>query len=353
MKKKHLFVLFIFLGFNSFAQDFQKIILNFPVFDYSYSVYAAKTVSNSAYPAFDVKPVDFFKAYVNPSMSQSLESSASFYNAMNFGLSELKINWFNNVFLNYFTESLIFSGALFVAEYIPLGDAWLHEEFHRAVLTKNYVNSYNQVNDFPLFAELVSVNNVTDENLIRFKASNQTDFVRLHAAGIEGENLLIRELQKRTFFNNQQYPYFSFELLWTANSFYYVWICHTEEAEIITNDVNAQDADNFKIRDFTGLDFTAWVYDLFKPQAAYAQRGVHPSGIGIDRYVKPSDLTSDELNYLKKQGYLQLLNFASPMLLSINHIPITIKGVQMDMNFAFRHYLTSFGNDISFDIVMN
>ncbi|MEA3452149.1 MAG: hypothetical protein U9Q83_09650, partial [Bacteroidota bacterium] len=177
-------------------------------------------------------------------------------------------------------------------------------------------------------------------------------FIRLHAAGIEGENLLIRELQKRSFFYNQQLPYFSFELLWTTNSFYYVWICHTQEAETITNDVNEQDADNLRIRDFTGLDFTAWVYDLFKPNQNYEQRGTHPSGIGIDRYIKPSDLTTDELSYLKKQAYLQLINFASPMLLNINHIPVSIKGLKLNMNFAFRHYLTSFGNDISFDLLV-
>lgn len=351
---KKIIFFFFFIGFNSivFSQNQNSVILNFPIFDNPYYFYGVKTVSNSSYPNFNLKTADYFKAYENPSMFQSLNYSASFYNVLNLGLSKLKINIFKNPLLNYLTESLIYSGVLLVSEYIPLGDSWLHEEFHRAVLTKNYVNSYNQVNDFPFLAELISVNNVTDENLIRLKNSNPVDFIRLHAAGIEGEYMLTKELQKKSFFYNQQYPYFTFELLWTANSFFYVWICHTDEAEVTTDEVNLEEGANLKIRDFTGLDFTAWVYDLFKPYEAYELRGIHPSGIGIDRYIKPSDLTVDELKYLKKQGFLQLLNFASPMLWGINNIPINLFNKKWEINFSVRHLLTSFGNDISFDLFL-
>ncbi len=350
--KKNLFLLLLLINSSVFfAQKQTKLILNFPMLDLPFSVSAAKTVSNSVYPDFNVKSIDYLKAYANPSMLQSLNISASFYNVMNWGLSKMKINLFKKPFLNHLSQSIIFSGVMLVSEYIPLGDSWLHEEFHRAILTKNYINSYDEVNDFPFLAELVSVNNVTDENLIRLKKNNPVDFIRLSAAGIEGENMLIRELQKKSFFFDQQFPYFSYELLWTANSFFYVWTCHTNDAELTTDEVNAKEGSNVKIRDFTGLDFTAWVYDLFKPFEDYRQRGVHPSGIGIDRYIKPSDLTSDELSYLKKQGYLQLINFASPMLFGFNHFPLSVKGYNFDVNFAFRQLLTSFGNNISLDLL--
>lgn len=352
MKKIFFLLFFIVLSPFVFSQNQNSFVLNFPIFDNPYYFYGVKTVSNSSYPNFDLNTIDYLKAYENPSMFQSLNFSASFYNVLNFGLSKLEINIFNNSFLNYLTESLIYSGVLLASEYIPLGDSWLHEEFHRAVLTKNYVNSYNQVNDFPFLSELISVNNVSDENLIRLKNNNSVDFIRLNAAGIEGEYMLIKELQKKSFFYNQQYPYFTFELLWTTNSFFYVWTCHTNKAEVTTDEVNLEEGSNLKIRDFTGLDFTAWVYDLFKPNEAYEQRGIHPSGIGIDRYIKPSDLTVNELKYLKKQGFLQLLNFASPMLWGINNIPINLFDKKWEMNFSVRHLLTSFGNDISVDLFL-
>jgi hypothetical protein len=47
-------------------------------------------------------------------------------------------------------------------------------------------------------------------------------------------------------------------------------------------------------------------------------RGTHPSGVGIDRYVKYSDLTGEEQDFLKKQAYLSLLNFIDPQIISIH-----------------------------------
>ncbi|MBN2662964.1 MAG: hypothetical protein JXR68_04885 [Bacteroidales bacterium] len=334
------------------SQQFNELIIDVNLFDYPYQNLAAKTVSNSSYPNFDVKNSDYFKAFINPSMKQSINLSSSFYNSVYFGISKMNINWFNTDFVNYLTESLIETGVILVVEFIPLGDAWLHEEFHRAVLTKNYVNSYNEVNNFPLFKELISVNNVTDNDLVRFKSDNPSDFVRLHAAGIEGEYMLIRNLQSKNIFHNQQHGYFLNSFLWTANSFYYVFFCHQNDAEETTIEINAQDGSNIPKRDFTGLDFTAWVYDLFKPDEPYSLRGTHPSGVGLNRYIAPSDLTEAEFKYLKKQGFLQLINFASPMILGINNLPLTIKGNKYVFNFAFRHFLTSFGYDISLDLFL-
>jgi len=352
MKKK---ILLFFLCFPLFAstQINTDLKIDAIFFDYPYQNYATKTVSASEYPNFDVKSSDYFKSYINPSMKQSVALSSSFYNSVYFGLSKININWFRSDFANYMTKSLIETGVVLVVEFVPLGDAWLHEEFHRAVLTKNYVDSYDEVNNFPLFQDLISVNSVLDDDLARFKHDNPTDFVRLHAAGIEGEYVLIRNLQSKNIFYNQQHPYFLTNFLWTTNSFYYVYFCHLHNAEITTNVANSDDGTNIRQRDFTGLDFTAWAYDLFKPFEDYAQRGTHPSGVGFDRYIAPSDLTIEELKYLKKQGFLQLINFASPMMLGLNKLPIVIKGNNYDFNFAFRHLLTSFGNDISFDFFLS
>lgn len=330
------------------SQDTNKLMIQFSPYDLPFQELAIKTVENTTKP----QTINYFKSLLNPSMHQSLDISTSYYNSIFYALSKIKINWFNSYFFNYLTESIIETGALTFSEYLPLGDSWLHEEYHRAVLTKNIVNSYNQVYDFPIFSSVIMVYDVTDEDLIRFKSKNPADFVRLSEAGIEGEYALTKKLQGLNFFENQDFRYFPMELLWTVNSIYYVWFCHTEGAETETIQANIDDGDKIKNRDFTGLDFTAWTYDLFKPYEAYQIRGLHPSGVGIDRYIKPSDLTNEELKYLKRQGYWQFLNLASPMLIGIDKINLSNKIDNLYFNFAFRDMLTSFGNDLSLNIFL-
>ena len=107
-------------------------------------------------------------------------------------------------------------------------------------------------------------------------------------------------------------------------------------------------------RDFTGHDFTAWAYDLHRPDEPYAARGVHPSGVGIDRYIKPEDLTSDELTYLKRQGRLQLLNLVDPFLLNLRGFMVTNPLNKRPMRFNARagHLLTPFGDTIDANVFL-
>ena len=351
--KKHIIILCIVAtSIVAFAQNdstfnkYPKLYFEIPIFHHNFINYAAKTVSNSQYPNFNVKYYDYLKAYANPSMQQSLMTTAGLYNLTHWSLDKLQINWFNSDFLNHIIKSTIWGSAEILLMYTPLGGGWLHEEYHRAVMTKHYTNSFNDMNTFPLFASTVSVNSVTDENLIRMKLESNPDFVRLHAAGIEGEYMLTHQLQKQNFFYNQNLTYFASNLLSTANSIAYVWMCSRENGELFTDQFLAAENENIKERDFTGLDFVAWAYDLFNPDEPYEARGIHPSGNGINRYRKPSDLTEEQNDYLRKQGYLQLINLSSPMLLGINHIPIN-KTRKIYANFAVRHLLTSFGHDIS------
>jgi hypothetical protein len=106
-------------------------------------------------------------------------------------------------------------------------------------------------------------------------------------------------------------------------------------------------------RDFTGLDFTAWVYDLFRPDEPYSARGTHPSGTGYDRYIKYSDLTGKERIYLRRQFWLSLLNFVSPQLYGIDSIKTqcSMDGSACRSNFAMMHYLTSFGSSTELHIM--
>ena len=52
------------------------------------------------------------------------------------------------------------------------------------------------------------------------------------------------------------------------------------------------------IPSFAGLDCAAWVYDMTKPFEPYSNRGQHPYGEGIDRY-----LSLEDLNKYKEIGF--------------------------------------------------
>jgi hypothetical protein len=82
----------------------------------------------------------------------------------------------------------------------PFGIGWTHEEWHRAVMNKNNVRSFNDMNTFPIGKELVAVSHVTDADLARLKADNSADFVRLAAAGIEAQYEYVKALQKDNFY---------------------------------------------------------------------------------------------------------------------------------------------------------
>ena len=105
-------------------------------------------------------------------------------------------------------------------------------------------------------------------------------------------------------------------------------------------------------RDAVGMDFTSWVYDLFRPNEPYTNRGAHPSGVGIKRYIMTNNLTMDELNYLKLQGVLTFINLISPQLYFYNRFEAVspLNGKTFYWNFALQHHLTSFGFDVAVDL---
>lgn len=321
------------------------LVFELPLIDMPYQLDAAKTAGNGT-----VSFGSFMSGYANPCMHQSLSLAADLYTITHWGLKRL----FYSGEENYRTDrkrgrrmlfALTLTGVDFLSFYVPGFDGWEHEEYHRAVLTRFHVNSFNDINSFPIGAEMVNVSHVKDEDLVRFKIESHPDLIRSHVAGIEGEYLLMDKLQRNNFFYSQNLPHELLYLVTTLNSIIYVKTCSDrEEADRLTDEANKKEL-AVEARDFTGLDFLAWTYDLFRPEEDYNARGVHPSGTGTDRYIKTTDLTEDELSYLNRQGNLQWLNCASPMLLGIRQIKLNSKGLYG--NFFLHHYLTSFGNDIS------
>jgi len=283
--------------------------------------------------------------FTNPSMSQSLNISSSFYNATREGLYRVMTK--NSSTKRYYRPTAMMVD--FLAYFpIPLTSGWVHEEFHRSVLAKHGGNSYNEMNNFPITKSLIFVRDVKDEDLIALKKNNPADMVRMAEAGIEGEYMLANNMNKMAFFYNVQSKSFV-PILATLNSSLYVFMSAGKSADNEMDKLYKAEGEDITKRDLLGFDFLTWTYDLFRPGEPYENRGTHPSGVGIDRYIKRSQLTHRELSYLKQQGYLQLINFINP--LSLFHTSYTLKknenGDNTRVNFYFNHWLAPFGFDIS------
>ena len=156
----------------------------------------------------------------------------------------------------------------------PFTDAWLHEEWHRAVLGARGVDSFNDVYDLKnLNASTISVSHVSDEDLARLKREHPAEFVRLKAAGIEGEYALLTRLEQAQFYCASRTWHSALYWIITLNHVFYVADLSGVDAE--TRKANEQER-TVAGRDISGHDFTAWVRDLFRPTEPWAARGVHP-----------------------------------------------------------------------------
>ncbi len=279
------------------------------------------------------------EAASQPSMPQALALSASFYEGS---------HWLLGRFLTPrqggwkgFGHRMAYFGIDMVLAYLPLGDAWAHEEFHRAVMGHRGIESHNAVYDLDIGAATIPVDRVRDADLVRLKREHPADMVRLPAAGIEGQLLLTRELEKRTFFAapRADLPYHEIAIAFAYfNTYAYVSSGATKDADTLTDELNAIEKD-VPSRDFVGHDFTSWAYDLFRPDEPYEARGVHPTGVGLDRYRKNQDLTRAESRYLGFMGKLMLLNLVDSSLFRPEGLEI--EGGRAA--FHLKQFLTSFG----------
>jgi len=284
--------------------------------------------------------------FSNPSMTQSLNISTSLNNLTREGLYRISRK---NLFFkqNYLVSSMVIDFISILP--IPLTSGWMHEEFHRAVLAKHGIGSYNDMNDFPITKTLINVSHISDKDLIRLKSESPQDMVRLSEAGIEGQYLMSNNINKEAFFSNTKS--ISLTPLYTnLNSMLYVLLCSKKSfADSETDVENKAESSNIAKRDAVGLDFLSYTYDLFRPNEPYMNRGTHPSGVGINRYIKLSQLTQQEKSYLLGQGCLQLINLLNPISVMMTSFNLGTEkdGTVTRGNLYFNHWLTSFGYDIS------
>ena len=292
-------------------------------------------------------PFNWSNGYSFPSMQQSLGLTKGFYDYTH----QRIVQAFSDKPKAELWTTLGFD---VVSLWLPLGSGWLHEEWHRAVMSHRGIHSYDEIYDFNLFSETVSVSHVTDLDLIQLKKQYPADLVRLHAAGMEAQNELNRAIEQDIFFKGRQSFVDALLLLNDLNNSSYLYTCASNDSNRLTQDMlNSEGSDTSK-RDFTGLDCDAWVYDLFRPDEPYTARGIHPSGTGIKRYIAYDDLTGSEKDYLNKQLVLSLLNLINPMYLHYDRFNATNPFINapFEWNAALRHYLTSFGYSVDINLWM-
>lgn len=337
----------------------RQLFLEFTIADFPFMHKAAIMQTNlstnnlhSSSPPF----LNYLKGYESPSMHQALAFTKSLHSLNYYGHNKLWDRWVkpenrrkrvvNRIGANL-TAGL--TDLVFTYYGIVFSPQWLHEEFHRAGMTIRGIPSYDETyNRFNGGLATGSVSKVKDEHLVHWKKEAPQEMIRSFAAGIESELLLLRSLQKDNF-RGAGYPNILMNILLTKHTIDYVKQFNQPGFDASIDSMNYHGS-HVPDRDFVGWDFSAWVYDLHRPDEPYSNRGRHPSGIGIDRAIKKSKLTDEERKYLTTMGKMQYINFLSPFMIGISRIKI---GRDSQFNFAARHYLTSFGYDLTLDLFLN
>lgn len=238
--------------------------------------------------------------------------------------------------------------SLLVFDALSPFSGWAHEEGHRAILSLRGISSRNEIYRNP-FAGMVSVSHVRDEDLAWLKDRHPADMVRLAEMGGEVQLESVLRMRKANFFSGRASTCDLLDWWLRLGSLtWYVWYCGEDDANRLIEEETLKENADVSRRDIVGGDYLSWVYDLFRPDEPYLAgvRGrPHPSGVGVDRYIQPSELTGEERRYLRRQGRLMLLNFLSPQLFGFDRFggadPAT--GGDRWWNVAVTHQLTTFG----------
>ncbi|MEZ5014889.1 MAG: hypothetical protein R2794_11415 [Chitinophagales bacterium] len=292
-------------------------------------------------------------SYHFPSMQQSTELSNNLYDVSYWGIFALSNTLTTS--LSQKTEgSLLQQGMYYAlgaafAYYgselpIPLG-VWNHENFHAAVLGLENIRPYN--GNWLLNRWDGTVYGVSDEDMSALKATAPQKLLYAFVAGVGSETYATSQMvtedvyYDRSFYKNPLYLY----------NAYYVWNYFRFSCSALSDSVKLiapeyESADPLQ-RDFAGADLSAWVYDMFTPDAPFTDRDTFPNGTGVNRRIGFSDLSPAGQAYLQKQKDFALLNFVNPAIFMINRI-----NLKNDWYFLpfMDYYPTPYGNSMALHV---
>jgi len=331
---------------DTLKPSFEWII---PVVDFPFMVDAAQSEANrringTATSSAKIKLSDYAGFYRNLSMDNVTDMSHNLHGTLYYANNLLWYKWMRptttkRYILNRLLANITALGTDYLATKLPYGYAFQHEEFHRSVMSVRGIYSYDEVWKFGKGFD-IAVTSVKDEDLIYLKKNYAADQIRLSAAGVEGEYAYFKRMREDNFFKNTGYPFVGLTILGTFHAVNYVNLPFDKKFNAITDSILSIDKNNILARDFTGYDFSAWVYDLQRPDEPYENRGQWPGGIGIKRPIKESDLTPEMKKFLRETGNMRYLNFVTPFIIGINKLRIND---ELNLNFALRSVPASFG----------
>lgn len=264
------------------------------------------------FPVFDF-PYNNSRA---PSMRQSLQLSTNFYLAgHNLILDQIA----NSDDIQHGQQAGIWTILGMVAfdqaaGYLPLGNIWMHEEWHRASLGRRGINSTNNMYNLSNF---VTSTGFQIADVAKLKMYQPQDLVRVMSAGIEAQYEQTLEIEKQAFFNNHR------PLMNTLGL-----------RNILSNIGYMNGCASNKIVDG---DCTIWVYELFRPAAPVY-------------FQSTRVLTTEEQKYLKKQRDLSLINLIDPFLFGKRGF--TTPSWNWMWNANLRHELTPFGYTLAGNVFL-
>ncbi|RYD81933.1 MAG: hypothetical protein EOP53_05035, partial [Sphingobacteriales bacterium] len=300
---------------------------NILLIDFPFQRDAAQAESNRRKQSSPLDPTgitlgDYANFYRNLNMGQVTDMARNVHGTLYYINNRLWNKWLppssnRKYLMNRVLANLTALGTDYIATKLPYGYAFQHEEFHRSVMSVRGIYSYDEVWKFGKGFD-IAVTRVKDEDLIYLKKNHPADMVRLSAAGVEGEYAYFKRMREDNFFKHTGYPFVGLSIIGTMHAINYVNLPFAKRFNNITDSILAHDKNDILARDFTGYDFSAWVYDLHRPDEAYEARGSWPGGVGIKRPIKESDLTPQMKSFLRETGNMQYLNLISPFMIGIN-----------------------------------
>lgn len=339
MKTKYLLIILVFF----ILQDIKAQVVTDELQDSSFH-----NVLNEKSPVLNIPVLELPQnSKIFPGMKQSLEISTSAYDIAYAGLDILSSRVLKNSENSVWKKTLKYIAGLGFAKYaselpIPLG-VWGHEEFHRSVLAVNGIKAKNGNWVFGKWNG--TVYNVSDEELSKLKSQNNSALLYAYTAGIQYEVAQNQLLSIRNTYTPQSYMK---KALLLYNSYYvydYFRFATGKGSDEVKHQSKNFENSNPLQRDFAGNDLTAWVYDMFNPEADYVtSRPASEIGTGVNRHIGISDLNNDAASFLRKQKKLSLLNFVNPAIFFVNQIHINDG---FEFNFFAQYSPTHFGNDIA------
>jgi hypothetical protein len=302
-------------------------------------------------------PTNFDNGYYWPTLTQSINNTVAIHQVVNKMLGNL-IEPVHPVWGKVLTSGAILAFNVGFT-YTPGGTAWQHQEAHRAVMHYRGITSYNQANCWcRYFKKRIATQQVSDQELENFKRDYPAEFIRNKGVGHEAQLEVIEQLKKDAFYYGT--PGYRDVIPNLLNVFITIMYVNEYKGKKYDQQIDERNREELRadIRDISGVEFTPWVYDLFRPEEPFHLRGnnggVHPYGEGVDRYIGNEDLTQQEKDYLEKQGRLVWLNLVSPANFGFARFRAVspFNSQPFHWNVSLVHNLVAFGHVLDYNVYL-